>query len=122
MQLDLTKLAGLSTEWDPFPVLAQINAAEQNGAFVGGASGATTTSVSNPQGIVPGEWDWMKQGSSTPLNAQQVAALQGMMKPPTPHYAPSAGVGRGGSQVQIQQVDTPTRTRSTPSLAQILGR
>lgn len=42
----LQRLSGLAPEWDPFPVLNQLNAG-------GGMPGAPTT------GIAPGEWDWM---------------------------------------------------------------
>jgi hypothetical protein len=151
MQLDQAKLAELAAQWNPFPVLSQLQA--QTGAMNPGGL--------NMQHVAPGEWDWMKAGPTTmpgmpqsgsvgaptpapgvgaptmpatmpagtsaPLSPQQLQMLQNMQpRAAPPHYAPAVAPQRALSNLQFVNPSSASASaksgaENAPSLAMILS-
>lgn len=128
MELDQAKLQELAMNWNPFPVLSQLQAQIAPISPVG--------SMAKGSSIMPGEWDWMNAGptqmpgmpapgtvgaptpapgvgaptpapmpdpqQSVPLSPQQLMMLQNMQqKPAPPHYAPAVAPSAPRGNVQF---------------------
>lgn len=140
------RISQIAPEWDPFPILNQMNAPQPGlDASVKPAGGWDWM---NPQGVshagpvdmsriqsgplagAPGQLPVPAAASAgmTPLSAAQQAALRGMApQAPDPsqvRFAPSGGIPSGGRQIAFNPVTLPAAAGASavPGLAQILGR
>lgn len=137
----LGRITQLAQNWNPFPMLQQLNAG--------------TPGVAAPQqGIAPGEWDWMNPMGAggpidptkvqsgplagvstlptppaaakgpTPLSTQQMAMLGGMMPKPQeqPRFAPAVSPPGAGRAIQMSPIPGIAPVAPRIGLAEILGR
>jgi hypothetical protein len=139
------RIAQLAPQWDPFPILQQLNQATpqvptmSDSPEAGGFAGfMNPQSAIDPAKFAQGPLAGLPNGTlptppaasaavapagAAPLSPQQVAALKALQPQPQPlHFAPGVAPPNNTRAVQMGQLGGAPALAPRPTLAQILGR